>query len=380
MYCGFTEEQEMWRKTVNDFMDKEVGREYCRKVYQERQYPYEFYDKVVKQGWLGLMIPEKYGGVETSVVMYTVMNEALAKFGVDIATSVSVCAFSAMNIVHHGTEEQKDRYLSRVIKGEVRFSISITEPNAGSDAASLATSARLDGDHFIVNGQKVFASAAHAKNNIMCMGVRTDTSLPKHKGISVLLVPNDLPGIEMRRLDTLARRATGTNEVFLDNVMVPKENLLGEINGGWKILTGHLEIERAAVAGINVGNAQTAVDDAIRYAKEREQFGMPIGQFQIIKHMLAQMQLEVDAARLLTYRAAAITDMGIPCRKEVSMAKLFASETLFKVATQGMQIMGGYGTMPEYDMERYFREGKQATIGGGTSQIQRGIIARELGL
>lgn len=380
MYCGFTEEQEMWRKTVNDFMDKEVGREYCRKVYQERQYPYEFYDKVVKQGWLGLMIPEKYGGVESDVVMYTIMNEALAKFGVDIATSVSVSAFSAMNIVHHGTEEQKDRYLSRVVKGEIRFSISITEPNAGSDAASLATSARLDGDCFVVNGQKVFASAAHAKNNIMCMGVRTDTSLPKHKGISVLLVPNDLPGIEMRRLDTLARRATGTNEVFLDNVMVPKENLLGELNGGWKILTGHLEIERAAVAGMNVGNAQTAVDDAIRYAKEREQFGRPIGQFQVIKHMLAQMQLEVDAARLLTYRAAAMTDMGIPCRKEVSMAKLFASETLFKVATQGMQIMGGYGTMPEYDMERYFREGKQATIGGGTSEIQRGIIARELGL
>ena len=380
MYCGFTEEQKMWRKTVNDFMDKEVGREYCRRVYQEREYPYEFYDKVVKQGWMGMMIPEKYGGFESDVVLYTIMNEALAKYGVDIATSVSVTAFSAMNIVHNGTEEQKDHYLPRGIKGEIRFSISITEPNAGSDAASLATSAVLDGDCFVLNGQKVFASAAHAKNNIMCMGVRTDKSLPKHKGISVLLVPNDLPGIEMRRLDTLARRATGTNEVFLDNVRVPKENLLGELNGGWEILTGHLEIERAAVAGMNVGNAQTAVDDAIRYVKEREQFGRPIGQFQVIKHMLAQMQLEVDAARLLTYRAAAMSDMGIPCRKEVSMAKLYASETLFKVATQGMQLMGGYGTMPEYDMERYFREGKQATIGGGTSQIQRGIIAREIGL
>ncbi len=380
MYCGFSEEQTIWRNIVNDFMDKEIGKEYCRRVYQDREYPYEFYDKVVKQGWLGMMIPEKYGGVESDVVMYTIMNEALAKYGVDLATSVSVSAFSAMNIVHHGTEKQKDRYLPKVINGEIRFSISITEPNAGSDAASLATSAKIDGDSFVVNGQKVFASAAHAKNNIMCMGVRTDRSLPKHKGISMLLVPNDLPGVEMRRLDTLARRATGTNEVFLDNVRVPKENLLGELNGGWDIITGHLEIERAAVAGMNVGNAQTAVDDAIRYAKEREQFGRPIGQFQVIKHMLAQMQLEVDAARLLAYRAAAMTDMGIPCRKEVSMAKLYASETLFKVATQGIQIMGGYGTMPEYDMERYFREGKQATIGGGTSQIQTSIIARELGL
>ena len=144
--------------------------------------------------------------------------------------------------------------------------------------------------------------------------------------------------------------------------------------------TFHLDMERVAVAGMNVGNAQTAVDEAVSYAKERIQFGRPIGQFQVIKHMLADMQLEVDAARLLTYRAAAIIDSGLPSRKEVSMAKLYATETLFKVATQGMQIMGGYGTMPDFDMERYFREGKQATIGAGTSQIQRSIIARELGL
>ena len=380
MYCGFTEEQKIWEQTVNDFMDKEIGREYCRKVYQNREYPYEFYDKIIKQGWLGMMIPEKYGGIDSSVVMYTIMNEALAKHGVDIATCVSVTAFTAMNIVHHGTEEQKDYYLPRWMKGEIRFSISITEPNAGSDAASLITYAGLDGDHFIVNGQKVFASGAHARNNIICMAVRTDKSLPKHEGISVLLIPNDLPGIEMRLLDTLARRATGTNEVFLDNVKVPKENLLGKLNGGWEVLTGHLDMERVAVAGMNVGNAQTAVDDAIKYTKERVQFGRPVAQFQVIKHMLAQMQLEVDAARLLTYRAAAMMDMGIPARKEVSMAKLFASETLFKVATQGVQLLGGYGTMPEYDMERYFREGKQATLGGGTSQIQTSIIAKELGL
>ena len=380
MYCGFTEEQEIWKKTVNDFMDKEIGKEYCRRVYQNREYPYEFYDKIVKQGWIGVMIPEKYGGSESSVMMYTIMNEALAKYGIDIATSVTLSAFTAMNIVHHGTEEQKEYYMPRVLNGDIRFSISITEPDAGSDAASIITSAKLEGDYFIINGQKVFSSGAHAENNIICMAVRTDKSLPKREGISVLLVPNNLPGIEIRRLDTLARRSTGTNEIFLDNVKVPVKNLLGSLNRGWNVLTGHLDMERVAVAGMNVGNAQTAVDEAVSYAKERIQFGRPIGQFQVIKHMLADMQLEVDAARLLTYRAAAIIDSGLPSRKEVSMAKLYATETLFKVATQGMQIMGGYGTMPDFDMERYFREGKQATIGAGTSQIQRSIIARELGL
>jgi len=380
MYCDFTDEQKMWQKTVSDFMDKEIGREYCRNVYRDREYPYEFFEKVAKQGWIGLMLPEEYGGLDSNVVMYTIMNECMGKYGMDIATSVSLCAFTALNILHHGTKKQKDYYLPKIIKGEIRFSISITEPDAGSDAASLTTSARLDGDYYIVNGQKVFSSGAHAKNNIICMAVRTDKSLSKHKGISVLLVPNDLPGIEMRRLDTLARRSTGTNEIFLDDVKVPKENLLGELNGGWNVITGHLSMERAAASGMYVGNAQTAVDDAIKYAKERVQFGRPIGQFQVIKHMLAQMQLDVDASRLLVYRAAAMADMGIPCMKEVSMAKLFASETLFKVATDGMQIMGGYGTMPDFDMERYFREGKQATIGAGTSQIQRSIIARELGL
>ena len=285
-----------------------------------------------------------------------------------------------MNIVRNGIPEQKDYYLPKVINGEIRFSISITEANAGSDAASLAVSAESDGDYFIVNGHKVFATAAYAKNNIICLAVRTNTSLPKHEGISVLLAPNDLPGIKMNLLDTLARRSTGTNELFLDNVKVPKKNLLGKLNGGWEVLTGHLELERTAVAAMNVGNARTAFNEALKYAKQRAQFGKPIGKFQVIKHMLAQMQMEVDAARLLLYRAAAMIDMGIPCRKEVSMAKLYGTETLFKVATQGMQIMGGYGALPEYDMERYFREGKQGTIGAGTTQIQHGIIAKELGL
>jgi len=380
MYFEFNEEQALWHKTVHDFVDKEFGREYYRQCDEERRYPYELYNRLAELGWIGLMIPEEYGGLGSDAFMYTILNEALGKYGVDTGTPVALTTFTSTNVLRHGTEEQKQYYLPKVCAGDVRFSISITEPDAGSDAASLKLSAELDGDQFVINGQKVFSTAAHAENNVICLAARTDKTVPKHKGISLILVPNTTPGIEMRRLKTLARRATGTNEIFFTDVRVPKSNLLGQINHGWDYLTGHLEMERVAVAGLNLGNAQTALNDSIQYAKERVQFGRPIGQFQVIKHMLADMALEVDAARFIVYRAAWMVTQGKPCAKEASMAKLCASETLFRTATNGMQILGGYAQMAEYDMERYFREGKQAMVGGGTSQIQRSVIARGLGL
>ncbi len=380
MYFEFTEEQALWHKTVQDFVDKEFGREYYRQCDQERRYPYELYKRLAELGWIGIMLPEEYGGMGSDAIMYTILNEGLGKYGVDTGTPVALTTFTATNVVRYGTEEQKQNYLPKVCKGEIRFSISITEPDAGSDAASLKISAEQDGDDFVINGQKVFSTAAHAENNIICLAARTDKTAPKHKGISLILVPNNTPGLELRRLNTLARRATGTNEIFFTDVRVPRSNLLGELNHGWEYLSGHLEIERLAVAGMNLGNAQTALNDALDYAKDRVQFGKPIAQFQVIKHMLADMALEVDAVRLIVYRAAWMVSQGKPCAREASMAKLFASETLFKTATNGMQILGGYAQMPEYDMERYFREGKQAMVGGGTSQIQRSVIARGLGL
>jgi len=211
------------------------------------------------------------------------------------------------------------------------------------------------------------------------MLVRTAQTPDKRDGLSVFIVPNALPGLTIRPLQTLARRSVVTTEIFLDNVRVPAANMLGAPGEGFKIIAGeHLALERVAVAASYVGNAQGAVDDALAYAKQRVQFGKPIFDFQVIRHMLADMQTQTDAARLLTYRAADLAARGLPCRKEVAMAKLFASETLQTVSRQAVQIFGGLGTTPEADVERYFREGMQATIGGGTSQIQRTIIAQEL--
>ncbi len=380
MIFKFDEEQEIWRKTLEDFVEKECPREKVREWDENRQYPYEFYDKVAKQGWFGLMIPEEYGGVGGDAILYTILHECLSKYSFDIGAGYSIITWGTKNIALHGSEEQKRHYLPTAIKGEIRFSFSLTEPNAGSDAASITTFAAADGDEFVINGQKVFATGAHLKNNIILLAARTDRNVPKHKGISLLLVPNHLPGIELRPLNTLSRRIITTNELFLEDVRIPRENLLGELNRGWEYLTYQLEMERAAVSASYLGVAQTAVEDALRYAKEREQFGQSIGQFQVIKHMLAEMQMNVDASRLLTYRVAWMLKEGLPAAKEAAMAKLFSSEAYFRVTTQGMQILGGYAQMPEYDMERYFRDAKQAMVGGGTSQIQHEIIARGLGL
>jgi len=375
-----TPEQEMWRETVNRFVDDQIGREYIRKCDIDRAYPYEAYDKVAKEGWLGILFSEENGGLGGNIMDYALMCEGLSKFGFDFATGIMVATFTAMNIEKFGTDEQKERYIAPFLNGDIRFSISISEPGAGSDAASTKTRAKRDGDEWVVNGQKLWCSGGAADNAVLAMLTRTDPDAPKHKGLSVFLIPNDTEGLDIRKLPTMARRATGTTEIFADDVRIPAGALMGEENKGWDIITDHLELERVAVAAAYVGNAQTAVDDALRYAHDREQFGQSIYNFQVIKHMLADMQTQVDAARLLTYRAANMAAAKTPCLREVSMAKLFASETLQTVTRNGMQILGGHSMLPDSDMERYFREGMQSTIGGGTSQIQRTLIAKTMRL
>ena len=373
-----TEEQTMWKAQVDRLMEKEIGREYIRNCDINREYPYKGYEAIVKQDWLRLLIPEDHGGLGGTIFDYALLCEGLARYGFDFATAFMVSTFTAMNIVKFGTDAQKAKYLEPFMRGDIRFSISISEPQAGSDAASARTRAIADGDDFLLRGQKLWCSGAAAKNVVIAMLVRSDPGTKKHLGLSVFLVPNDSPGLDIRKLPTMARRATGTTEIFVDDVRMTRAQLLGELGQGWSIIADHLELERVAVSAGYVGNAQQAVDDALRYAHERIQFDKPIFDFQVIRHMLADMQTRVDAARLLVYRAADLASRGVPCSREVSMGKLYASETLQEVTRCGMQILGGHSMLPESDMERYFREGMQSTIGGGTSQIQRTIIAKSM--
>jgi alkylation response protein AidB-like acyl-CoA dehydrogenase len=374
----FTEEQQLWHDTLHRFMEQEVGREYTRKHDESREWPDQAYRKFAAQDWLGLLLPEADGGAEVDAVMYAIFCEAIAKFSLDFAACLMTSMFTATNISAFGTPEQKARYLPAFLRGDQKFSISISEPGAGSDAAAMITKARLDGDEWVINGNKTWCSGAHHPNTTIALMARTGEE--RYKGLSMFLVPNDTPGLEIHKLNTIVRRSLGTTQLFFDDARLPKSAIIGEAGRGWEYLGHHLALERLSLAASYVGNARTALDDTIGYTKERKQFGRSLSSFQVLKHRMAENECEVEAARLLVYSAATKLARGDRAVKEVSMAKVFAAEVAFKVAFNGMQALGGYAQLPEYDMERYFREAKHGMVGGGASEIQRSIIAKEMGL
>jgi alkylation response protein AidB-like acyl-CoA dehydrogenase len=376
----FTDDQHLWHETVHRFMDREVGREYTREHDQSREFPEEAYRKIADQGWLGLLVPERYGGVDADPVMYAIFCEAIAKFSLDFAACVMTSMFTATNISSSGTDEQRDRYLPGFLAGERKFSIAISEPGAGSDAAGVSTRARLDADtdEWVLDGNKVFCSGAHLPGATIAVLARTGED--RHRGLSLILVPNDTPGVDIRKMNTIVRRSLGTTEIFFEDGRVPNANIIGEPGHGWQIIGQHLEYERLSLAASYVGNARTALNDTIEYTKERKQFGRPLSSFQVLKHRMAENECQVEAARLLVYSAATKMARGQRAMKEVSMAKVFAADTAFQTSFNGMQALGGYAQLPEYDMERYFREAKHAMVGGGANEIQRSIIAKEMGL
>jgi alkylation response protein AidB-like acyl-CoA dehydrogenase len=378
MDFNFTEEQRMWRDTVNAFMEKEVGREYTRAHDASREFPWEVYRKMGQLGWLGLLLPEEDGGAAADPVMFAIFCEAIAKYSLDTAACIMTSMFTATNISAHGTAAQKAQYLPLFLKGERTFSISISEPQSGSDAANAKTKAVLDGDEWVLNGNKTWCSGAHIPGTLIVLMARTGEE--RYKGLSLFLLPNDAPGLTITKLNTIVRRSLGTTQLYLDNVRLPKENLLGEVGQGWTYIGEHLEHERLSLAASYVGNAQTALDDTLRYTKDRKAFGRSLSDFQVLKHRMAEDATQIEAARLLTYSAATKMAQGVRAVKEVSMAKVFAVDALFKTAFNGMQALGGYSQLPEQDMERYFREAKHGMVGGGANEIQKSIIAKELGL
>jgi hypothetical protein len=374
----FTEEQRMWRDTVNTFMEKEVGREYTREHDASREFPWEIYKKMGQQGWLGLLLKEEDGGANADPIMFAIFCEAIAKYSLDTAACMMTSMFTATNFALHGTPAQKEKYLPPFLRGEKTFSIGMTEPQSGSDAAGVLTRAVLDGDEWVLNGSKCFISGAHLPGATIVLLARTDDE--RYKGLSLFVVPNDVKGLTITKLNTIVRRSLGTTQLYLDNVRLPKEAILGEVGMGWTYIGEHLEHERLSLAASYVGNAQTALDDTIAYTKQRKAFGKNLSDFQVLKHRMAEDAINIEAARLLTYSAAAKMTRGERAIKEVSMAKVFAVDSLFKTAFNGMQALGGYGQLPEQDMERYMREAKHGMVGGGANEIQKSIIAKEMGI
>jgi acyl-CoA dehydrogenase len=377
----FTEEHEMFREVVDRFVERHCGREYARACDSAREYPYEAYARVAEQGWFGLTVPEEQDGIGGDILHRTILQEGLARHAFDFGAVYGITVWGIETLLRFGSEAQRRRYVPPALEGRIRFSVSMSEPGAGSDLTGIRLAAVDKGDHYLLNGQKLWATAAGARDNHIILAARTSRSeRDRRHGLTMFLVPHDAPGIELRRLQTLSRRMSGTYECFYTDVRIPKENVIGEVDKGWEVLGAFLVAERIGGAAMYVGNGQTAVDDAVRYARERQQFGRAIGSFQAIKHGLAEAATEMQAARLMTYHAAWLASRGIPCLKEAAMAKLYASEAGLRAATLGMQVLGGYAQLPEYDMERYWRDAKQNTVSSGTSQIQRSIIGGALGL
>jgi alkylation response protein AidB-like acyl-CoA dehydrogenase len=380
MDFSFTDEQAMLRDSVRKLMDRIATPDYVRRLDREQAYPYELYKAWVEAGLLRLPFPEEYGGLSGSVIDMVIIAEELAHKSADFYMAFAGSTFCGLNLLRKASNAQKRHWLPRLLSGEVRMAISISEPEAGSDVGAMRTTARRDGDHFVINGQKLWSSGAGARGAVINAYVKTDTKAHYRQGMSLFLVDNTAPGLELRKLDMLGRRCTGTYEIFFNDVRVPAERLIGGENGGWDCLMSGLQVERVCSAAGNCGAAQAVVDLALAYAKERKQFGRPIGSFQAIAHMLADMATEVEAARTLMWRAAWMVASGRDALKEISMAKLLSSETYAKVANLGMQILGGYGYTMEFDMQRHFRDSRASTIAAGTSQIQRNLIAGLMGL
>lgn len=377
---GFTTEQRILRESVRKLMDKHATREYVRAKDKAKAYPYELYDEWAKAGLLGVAFPEKYGGMGGNAVDLAICVEEIGYTSADFQMCYGGSMFCGITLLMKGSEEQKDYWLPKVIAGERRLSISMSEPEAGSDVGAIRTRAEKQGNGYVVNGQKLWNTAAGARDNTMFVYLKTDPAAHYRKGMSLMLVDNDAPGVKLNKLDMLGRHCAGTYEVFFTDAKVDADRLVGGENKGWDCVLSGLQIERVVSSAGNCGSAQGVVDMAAGWAKERKQFGRPIGSNQAIAHMIADMQTEVAAAKALTYQAAFKVAAGEDALAEITMAKLFSSETYAKVANKGMQIMGGYGYSMEFDMQRHYRDCRSSTIAAGSSQIQRNLVAGLMGL
>jgi isovaleryl-CoA dehydrogenase len=380
MDFALTDEQQDFVAAIRDFCARECGTQEQREKLTEGyelHHNFDLYGQMAELGWLGVTIPEEYGGSGGSMLDACLFMEETSR-GLAPVGGYATTLIVAGATQKFGSEEQKAEILGGIASGAVE-AIAMTEPESGSDVGSLSASAERSNGGYVINGQKVFISNAHIADHVLIV-CRTTKGENKHEGLTMIWVPREVDGMEVVPIQTMGGRETNT--LYLNDVEAPAEAVLGEVDQGWTQLMAGLNVERLILAATMLGIAQRAFDDALAYAKERKQFGRPIGSFQALQHRFADLATELEAARLMTRWVATLTDED-PKRmlpKEASMVKLYVTEVAKKVTLEGMQMMGGYGYSSEYDMERLVRTSLVSTIYGGTSEIQRGIIAKTLGL
>jgi alkylation response protein AidB-like acyl-CoA dehydrogenase len=376
----FTPEQELFRSTVREFCDKEISREYVRECDREHRAPKELYDKLAAQGWLGINIPEDQGGGGGGAVEVAILLEELGRSFLDLSFWVfRTVTWGGLAIGRDGTEEQRKELLPRIASGDLTVCFSLTEPDAGSDAAAIALAAVEDGDDYVLNGQKVFTSGFKV-SDLDVVAARTASDGNKHHGITNFIVDTNSPGLEWSPIETLGHWPLGTAMLYFTDVRVPKTRMLGTLDQGWANLGVYLRYERLCLSAARTGAAAAALADSVAYAKERRQFDQPISQFQAVAHRLADMQTMVEISQMLVYRYASRLDRDVASTRDAAILKLYACEAYKQVADMGLQVLGGYGYTMEYDLQRHFRESRLGVIGAGTSDIQRNIIAKTMGL
>jgi butyryl-CoA dehydrogenase len=377
MNFDLTEEQRLLRQTIRDFAEAQIAPGAAARD-EAACFPTELIPQMAELGVFGIMIPQEYGGVGLDAVSAAIIVEELAR--VDAAVALIVASHNSLcagHILNFGSEMQKQRYLPPLARGEKLGAWALTEPGSGSDAGALKSRATLEGEHWVLNGEKQFTTQGSTAGIYVIMA-STDPSQGK-RGITAFIVERKTGGLRVGKVENkLGVRASDTTALHLEAVRVPKENVLGELNGGFHDVLKVLQGGRVGIGAMAVGIAQGALDDSIKYARTRTQFGKPIAEFEAIQWMLADMATEIDAARLLVYRGAQLKDRGMPSAMAASEAKLYAAETAMRAATKAIQIHGGYGYIKDYPVERYFRDAKICEIGEGTSEIQRMIIAKEL--
>ena len=373
----YTPDQIVLRKAVREFAAAEIA-PHVSEWDENQTFPLEVVKKLGQLGYMGAIFPEEYGGAGLGYVEYSIIIEELSRVdgsvGIIVAAHTSLCS---NHVYKAGTKEQKEKYLTKLTSGEWLGCWSLTEPEAGSDAGGTRTTAIQDGSDWVINGSKTFTTNAHYAD--LCIGMAmTDRAAARH-GISAFLIEKDTPGFRAgKKENKLGLRASDTGEMIFNNCRVPECQMLGKRGEGFVDSLRILDGGRVSIAALSIGMAQGAYDAALKYSKLRKQFGRPISEFQAIQHKLVDMATRLDASRLLTYRAATMLDAGKRITRESAMAKLFASEAAVWIAGEAVQIHGGYGFIKDYPVEKFYRDVKLCTIGEGTSEIQRLVIARQL--
>jgi len=376
---GLNEEQELIIRTVRKFVDKEVM-PVASEMEHRNEYPHALVEQMKEMGLFGLNVPEEYGGAGVDTTTLAMIFEELSRGWLGLAGVIGTHSVMCDVVVRFGTDEQKKRFLPGMASGEKRGGICLTEAAAGTDLQNISTTATLDGDVYRVNGSKLWITNARQGSTFLLMAKTDPSAQPAHRGISAFIFEKGAPGMTVSRdIDKLGYKGVETCELHFDNFPVPVENLVGGVEGqGFKHVMTGLEAERLNVAARGLGIARAAFEEAIRYAQRRVTFGKPISEYQTIQNKLADMGTHIEASRLLIYSAAEKRDRGERCDLEAGMAKLFATETAAEVSFEAMRIMGANGYSKDFPVERYYRDAPLVVIGGGTNELQRLIIARNL--